>query len=199
MGIRASKILPFPAAVSAEREEEGLIDRLTARDRGALTQVYRRYHQRVRAVARGMLGDEAAAEDVVHDTFVALPEAMSRFRGEAKLGTFLVSIAVNLCRRRRRSAARGEKAAERIRRGRVLERVPSPEQQTRRRRLAERLRRGLSTLSPELREAFTLCAVEERTSIEAAEILGVPPGTVRRRLFEARKSLREFLEEEELR
>jgi RNA polymerase sigma-70 factor (ECF subfamily) len=43
---------------------------------------------------------------------------------------------------------------------------------------------------------FALCEVEQRTSVEAAEIVGAPEGTVRTRLFHAKRKLREILEDE---
>jgi RNA polymerase sigma-70 factor (ECF subfamily) len=193
---RAANVLPFPDRLEMT---DALLSGLAARDPEAITRVYRHHHGRVRAYARRMLGDDAAAEDVVHDVFVALPDAISRFRGDAALGTFLMSIAVNLCRRRVRSSARGRRAVERMKARKVESEVPTPEEETRARRLAAALSRGLATLSVEHREVFILAAVEERTSREVADILDVAPGTVRTRLFHARKSLRAFLEREGVR
>lgn len=195
MAATLSNVLPFPGAV----QTDDLLERLRDGDPRAVAIVYRRHGRRVRAFAKRMLGDESAAEDVVHDAFVALPAAIRRFRGDSALETFIISIAVNLCRRHIRSAIRGRRAVERLRQREVLAPVRSPEYETRRRQLADALRRGLATLSVDHREVFVLCAVEERTSREVAEILDVPDGTVRTRLFHARKKLRVFLEQEGVR
>jgi RNA polymerase sigma-70 factor (ECF subfamily) len=48
----------------------------------------------------------------------------------------------------------------------------------------------------EQRVAIVLCVVEERTSVEAAEIVGVPEATMRTRVFHARRKLRELMESE---
>lgn len=189
-------VLPFPAPISSP---DVLLELLRAGDARAVAQVYRTHHARVRGFARRMIGDAAAAEDVVHDVFVALPEAAGRFRGDASLGTFLMSIAVNLCRRRLRSAARGRRAVEAMQRRDVPTPIRTPEAEARRRQLAAALSRGLDELSVDHREVFVLCAVEERTSVEVADILDLPPGTVRTRLFHARKQLRTFLEREGIR
>ncbi len=189
-----SNVVPFPG-----RSTTDLIARLAASDPEAIASVYRLHAAKVRAFARRMLHDDTAAEDVVHDAFVALPKALARFRGECKLETFLISIAVNLCRRHIRSSARGRRAVERLTQGRVEEPVRTPEAEARRRRLAAALRRGIDTLSVDHREVFILCAVEERTSTEVADILDIPQGTVRTRLFHARKKLREHLEGEGVR
>lgn len=193
---RASNVVPLP---SRRVVPEDLCARLAARDRDAITEVYRRDGPKVRAYARRMLGDDALAEDVVHDVFVALPDAVVRFRGDAKLETFLVAIAVNVCRRRVRSSTRGRRMAERFERGEPTATMATPETDARRRELAGLLARGLETLTIEHREAFVLCAVEERSSPEVAAILDVPEGTVRQRLFHARQKLRAFLEAEGVR
>lgn len=195
-GDRASNVVPFPAVRVADPD---LVRRLAAGDAAAITDVYRQHGAKVRGYARRFLGDEAAAEDVVHDVFVALPAAMERFRGDAKIDTFLIAIAVNFCRRRVRSSARGQRAVERMERREVERPARTPEAEARRRELAAALTRGLETLSVEHREVFVLCAVEERSSPEVAELLEVPEGTVRTRLFHARKKLRAFLEAEGIR
>lgn len=189
-------VLPFP---SRPTDPGDLLEGLRARDPRAVAEAYRAHHAPVRAFARRMLGDPTAAEDVVHDVFVALPDAAERFRGDASLRTFLMSIAVNLCRRRIRSASRGRRAVETMHRRDVPVPVQTPEAEARRRQLAHALARGLDELSVDHREVFVLCAVEEHTSVEVADILDLPPGTVRTRLFHARKHLRAFLEREGIR
>lgn len=69
-----------------------------------------------------------------------------------------------------------------------------PEQQAQRAQLAHVLSRALDELPLDQRVAFVLCEVEERTSTEAAAVLGVPEGTVRTRVFHARRKLRALLE-----
>jgi len=192
-----SNVVPLRSRPS---EPADLLSRLREADPKAVAEVYRAHHTKIRGFSRRMLGDPTAAEDVVHDVFVALPRAVGRFRGDASLSTFLMSIAVNLCRRRMRSKARGLRAVERMQ----AREAPAPEPRTpecelRRAQLAEALRRGLDTLSLDHREVFVLCAVEERTSPEVADILDIPPGTDRTRLFHARKQLRAFLEREGVR
>lgn len=194
-----SNVVPFPGRSVSDETPGDLVARVAAADPDAIARVYRQHAGKVRAFARRMIHDDTTAEDVVHDAFVALPKALARFRGECKLETFLISIAVNLCRRRIRSNVRGRRAVERLTQGQVEEPVRTPEAEARRRRLAAALRRGIDTLSVDHREVFILCAVEERTSTEVADILDIPQGTVRTRLFHARKKLRDFLESEGVR
>ena len=126
---------------------------------------------------------------------VALPDAAKRFEGRSSLRTFILSVAVNHARNARRATARRLGALERLH---VEPRTESetPEELEERRRLAELLARLLDELPLDQRVAVVLCMIEERTSVEAAEIAGVPEATIRTRLFHARRKLREMFERE---
>jgi RNA polymerase sigma-70 factor (ECF subfamily) len=175
-----------------------LVQRVREGDAGALGTLYDLHHGVVRAFARRLLRDEAAAEDLVHDVFVALPRALERFEGKSSLRTYLVSIAVNHARHHDRGTARRLRALERYHETRVPDASVAPDEASAQRRLAAIMGRALETLPMEQRIVIVLCTIEERTSVEVAEILGVPEGTVRTRLFHARRKLREQLTEEGL-
>jgi len=176
-------------------EEAAILDGLRRRDLDALARAFDRWHQRVRALARRLLSDAAAAEDVVQETFTALPRAVLGFRGEVDLETFLLAIAVRRARHHRRAAARRQRALARLT---SEQRSPprDPEQETYRHELGLRLAAALDQLPLPQRIAFVLCEMEELTSSQAAAIAGVPEATVRTRLFHARRRLREWLEME---
>jgi len=164
---------------------------VAAGDLSALGKLYDEHHAAVRAFARRLI-DDAGAEDLVHDTFLTLPKALARWNGESALRTFIMGVAINHARHRVRSRSRFGFAIARF--AREPERVErNPEEQSEQKRLAEMLRRALETLSFDHRTTFVLCEVEERTSVEAAEILGIPEGTVRTRLHHAKHKLRAVL------
>jgi len=164
---------------------------VAAGDLSALGKLYDEHHAAVRAFARRLI-DKAGAEDLVHDTFLTLPKALGRWNGESSLRTFIMGIAINHARHRVRSRSRFGFAMLRF--SREPERTErNPEQHSEQKRLAEMLRRALETLSFDHRTTFVLCEVEERTSVEAAEILGIPEGTVRTRLHHAKQKLRAAL------
>jgi RNA polymerase sigma-70 factor (ECF subfamily) len=175
--------------------DDPLVRRLKAGDSQALGDAYDAHHEAVRAFARRLLGDGDAAEDLVHDVFVALPGAARRFEGRSTLRTFILSVAVNHARHARRSWARRIGAYERLH---LEPRDPGgdPEKESERRALAAMLERMLLRLPMDQRLVVVLCIVEERTSGEAAEIAGVPEATIRTRLFYARRKLREMLDAE---
>jgi len=188
---------PTAPLEQASEDEHDLALRLVAADPAAVGEVYDQHHRAVRAFATRLVGDAAAAEDLLHEVFVALPRAMRNFRFESSLRTFLISIAVNHARHHVRAAARRRAAIARL----ALEpegNTQDPEQVQRRKELASLLTRALDALPLEQRVTFVLCEVEERTSREVAEITGAPEGTVRTRLHHAKKKLREELSQEGL-
>ena len=158
----------------------------------ALAWAFDRWHARVRVLARRLLSDEAAAQDVVQDTFAALPAAARRFRGDVELETFVLSIAVKRVRSHQRAAIRRRRAL-----GRFREPPPQgpldPERDSYRRELASQLEAALDSIPLKLRLAFILCEVEGLTAAQAAAVTGIPAATVRTRLFHARRQLRDLL------
>ncbi len=184
------------AAVAARSDAElDLVDRLRQGERSAVAQAYEAHHQAVRGFARRLVGDDAAAEDVVHDTFLALPRALRRFRGDGALRSFVIGVAINHARRHVRASARRRRAHERSGEVAALAAVTDPRADAMHRVLAHRLLAALDQLPIDQRVAFVLCEVEQRSSLEVAAIVGVPEGTVRTRLFHARKKLRATFEE----
>lgn len=179
-------------------DESSLVERLASAEPAAIGEVYDAHHRAIHAFAWRLLGDAMAAEDLVHDVFVALPKAVRRFRGDASLRTFLIGIAVNHARHHVRSATRRRAALERLGRENP-EPLRTPEQGARQAELARALTRAMDDLSVEHRVTFVLAEVEDRSSREVAEILGIPDATVRTRLHHAKKKLRAALEGGDLR
>ncbi len=188
---------PESSRASARAAEASLVARLRQGDLDALGEAYDAHHEAVRRFARQILGDGAAAEDAVHDVFVELPRAIRRFEERSSLKTFLFSITTNVARHARRATARRLGAYERLHE----EPRPSgesPDEERERRALAAVMERILAKLPIEQRMVVVLCVIEEHTSTEVAEIMNVPEGTVRTRLFHARRKLRELVAQEVL-
>ncbi len=186
------------AESETDEDPDDLVWRLCAGERSALAELYDRHHVELRRFASRLLADDAAAEDLVHDVFLALPKVIRRFEGRSTLRTFLVSVALNHCRHHVRAAARRRKAAERMARLSQVEPEPGPADRRQRRELAERMARALDSLPLDQRIAFVLCVVEERTSAEAARLAGVGENTIRTRVMRARLKLQACLSEEKL-
>jgi RNA polymerase sigma-70 factor (ECF subfamily) len=177
----------------AEGSSNSLVDRLKQGDATALTFLYREHHKAVRAFARRLLGDPTIAEDLVHDVFLAAPDAFRLYRRDAELRTFLISIAVNKAKHHVRAAMRARRMLEKLAKEPMRPRVESPDEEWERRELCAELQRALDELPIEQRVVIVLCAVEERTAAEVASIVGAPENTVRTRLFHAKRKLRESM------
>ena len=175
-----------------------LVERLQRGEVSAIGEAYDLHGSPVLAFARRLLGDESAAEDLLHEVFVTLPSAIRGFHGSSALRTFLISIAVNHARHHVRAATRRRAAMSRYAREPSNE-LGTPEHEAIRSDLARSLTLALDELPIEQRVAFVLCEVEERTSSEVSEIVGAPEGTVRTRVFHAKRRLRDELEKRGLR
>jgi RNA polymerase sigma-70 factor, ECF subfamily len=171
---------------------EDLLVRLQRGEPAAVGELYDAHHEALRAFARRLLGEDAAAEDLVHEVFVQVPKVITRFRGDSSLRSFLIGIAVNHARHHVRSAQRRRAALERL--GKEPHNEPQrPDQNAHSARFLRRLQAALDELPLDQRVAFVLCDVEERSSREVAQIAGAPEATIRTRLHHARKKLREVL------
>ncbi len=180
--------LAGPAATG----EDDLVARLLGGDTDALGELYDLHHRGVRTFAVRYLGDATTAEDVVQETFLALPASIGRFRREAPLRSFLVAMAANLAKNHVRAATRRRALAERAGRDHVPK-AEGPHERLERDEVARQLAHALDALSHEHRLTFVLLEVEGRGGSEVAGILGIPEATVRTRLFHAKRRLRELL------
>jgi RNA polymerase sigma-70 factor (ECF subfamily) len=188
--------LVMPARGTDAAADSDLVARLREGDRDAVEQAYLAHHVAIRGFARRLVGDTASAEDIVHEAFVALPRVIRRFRGEGSLRAFLIGVAANHSRRHVRSAMRRRRATERLAAHEDLQpHTVDATDQLITKQLAGKLWAALDDLPIEQRIVFVLCEAEQRTSVEVAEIVGAPEGTVRTRLFHAKRKLRERLGE----
>src|SRR5262244_3012115 len=106
--------LAMPAIGGDVSPDSDLVARLREGDRAAVEEAYLAHHAAIRGFARRLVGDATAAEDIVHEAFVALPRAIRRFRGDGSLRAFLIGVAANHSRRHVRSAMRRRRATERL-------------------------------------------------------------------------------------
>lgn len=184
------------STVSPEPAPPSLSPSLQAAMRGderAIRELYRDHELAVRRFAARLVGDADGAEDLVQEVFVALPEALRRFRGGSSLRTFLLSMTAHRASHYVRAAARRRAAHARLETD-TQSQPAQPDATLRRKELAAALQRALDDIPLDQRVAFVLCEVEERSSPEAAEIVGADEATVRARVMLAKKKLRELLE-----
>ncbi len=211
--MRAALPYPWPVtdrlpsrAASALADPDALeVDRARAGDEAAFETLVARHERAVWSVARRLLGHDEEAMDAAQDTFLRVFRALPRFRGEATFRTWVIGIAINVCRNRRSSAewrrrrVTDELALADSASGRSIERplpdpAPGPEAAAHAGELRAALERALASLTVEHREIVVLREVEGLDYDELARALGCRVGTVRSRLARARAALRAALE-----
>jgi RNA polymerase sigma-70 factor (ECF subfamily) len=173
-------------------DDEALVEAASAGDRRAFQTLYQRHLDGVYGRLTRLLGPVPERDDLVQQVFVGLYRGLSRFRGEARLSTFLHRIVVNLAcdhlERHRRDRGRlmpldDERAAE------VPELAASPEARVGQRQELAQVLAHLASLRPKKRIAFVLVAVEGLSLEGAAEIVGASADTVKQRVLAARREL----------
>jgi RNA polymerase sigma-70 factor (ECF subfamily) len=186
-----------------ETAERRFIERLKQRDERAFNELVQLYERRIFRLVLRMLGRRDEAEDMVQEVFVQVFKSIDSFRGEAKLGTWVYRIAVNLCKnrgkylQRRKSNAQDElePAAERgalhQARGVTTGEAAGPDQMIQGYQLEVIVKQAITELEPDFREALVLRDVEDLTYDEIAEITGLAEGTVKSRIHRARTMLKE--------
>ena len=174
---------------------DDLIRRLQRGEPAAVGEAYDQHHQAIRAFATRLVGDAELAEDLVQEAFVALPRAISRFRGDSSLRSFVSGVVVNHARHFIRSASRRRATLQRLAKE-PLGAAERPDVAAENQSFLEALQRAMDGLPLDQRVAFVVCEVEGRTAAEASLIAGAPEATMRTRLFHAKKKLQSALEAE---
>lgn len=158
-----------------------------------LEAVYAEHREALWSFALRLLADQTAAEDLVHDVFVALPTLWHKVQPDTPLRSFLLGITANLARNHARSTKRRRRLADLWSKEASVSTLDHPEHLAARRSLALQLEHALSRLSHDHRVVFVLVEIEQHTTLEVAEILNLPPGTIRSRLFHAKRQLQAHL------
>lgn len=195
---------------AAESEtEEGLDERellgaLRRNESSAHEEFVWRYGGRMLATARRFLHSEQDCHDAVQQAFVSAFQAIDRFEGNAKLGTWLHRILVNAClmalrsRSRRNEIPIDDLLPKFDRSGHHVQSIPRwrepPEQQLQADETRLLVRRCIDELPDDFRNVIILRDIEELDTETAAEALGISPGAVKTRLHRARQALRTLLE-----
>ncbi len=165
-------------------------------DKGAFGQLVERYQDRIFNTLVRVLGSHDDARDVVQDAFVQAFVKLESFRGEAKFYTWLYRIAMNLAlshRRRRKPTDSLDAVKEHVGQEPTTQQ-PTAAQDLIERERAEQLQCALLRLNDQHRQILVLRELEGCDYETIGEILNMPIGTVRSRLFRARLQLKEQLQ-----
>ncbi|MGC2403314.1 MAG: sigma-70 family RNA polymerase sigma factor [Acidobacteriaceae bacterium] len=183
------------------RDESRMIASIVAGDGQLFHELIRPYERRVYAMALSFLRNEADAEDAAQETFLKAFRNLAGFRGDAKFGTWLVSIALNEARSRIRHRAalrmesldgpedeQGQPSPALLRDWKEI-----PSETLERKEVRDLLQKAVIALPLIYREVFQLRDVEQLNVQEAAEALGITVSSVKVRLHRARMMLQKAL------
>lgn len=192
--------IPLPQEALAKPESE-LVAEAKNGNIGAFEELVSRYEKKIYRLGVRLMGNETDAEDVLQDTFLKAYEHLKDFREDSRFYTWLVRIAVNegLMKLRKRRSDKAQPMEDSVDEdGQIMPRdfrdwKPNPEQEMGQKEMEKILLDAAGALPPSLRTVFFLRDVEELSTEETAEALGLTTGAVKARLFRARFQLREEL------
>src|SRR6185369_4737256 len=182
-------------------DEAPLVERARSGDAAAFSELVNRYERKIFRLAKHITQNDEDAEDVLQETFLKAFSHLNTFQGQSKFYTWLVRIAVNeaLMKLRKRKSDRTVSLDEPTDTGEdtVVREIAvwgdDPEQKYTREELRSILDNAIQSLKPAFRTVFTLRDIEELSTEETAEALGISIPAVKSRLLRARLQLREKL------
>jgi RNA polymerase sigma-70 factor (ECF subfamily) len=171
-------------------DDSALLARIARGDRLAMQVLFARHRLRVFRFILRFLRDEAKAEDALADTFLDVWRQAGAFEGRSSVSTWILSIArfkaLSIARTRQEAALDEDYAAG------LADEADDPEIELAKSDKAALLRACLEKLSAEHREIVDLVYYHEKSVEEVAALVGIPPATVKTRLFYARAKLSEI-------
>lgn len=181
-----------PSSKPPDSSDHVLIRQCVEGNADSFRWLYQRYHQRVRVLLY-QLCDSATLDDLVQEVFLRAWKGLPKFRQSSQFSTWLYRIAWNVASDQRQLLAKGRSRFE------ALTHQTSAQQDApdlMHLHYQDVVQRGLQHLSFEHRTILVMHDLEDIPQKEIAEILDIPLGTVKSRLFHARAALRQFLQRE---
>lgn len=196
-----------PPALSSNEDEVRFIQRLRERDEQAFNELVLAFEERVFRLVWRMVGRRDEAEDMTQEVFVQVFRAIDQFRGDAKLGTWIYRIAVNLCKNRVLYNARrhreghvnletseGQHTTHQQAEGVTSGETSRPDHLVQGYQMEQIIQMCLREMDPDFREVLVLRDVECLSYEEIGAITGLAEGTVKSRLHRARTALQAAVE-----
>ncbi len=186
------------------REQEAQIVRKVLQgDVNAFETLVVEYEKSVYAITQRMTGNPEDAADMAQETFIKAYNSLQSFRGDSKFSVWIYRIATNVCLDFLRSRSRKPTVSLSVEDEEgeetqldIADESQSPELLLERGLTRDAVRRGLDTLTPEYRQILLLREIQGLSYEEIAAALDLEVGTVKSRIFRARKRLCAFLIED---
>jgi RNA polymerase sigma-70 factor, ECF subfamily len=183
------------------RDESRMIASILAGDAQLFHELIRPYERRIYAMALSFLRNEADAEDATQEAFLKAFRNLASFRGDAKFGTWLISITLNEARSRirRRDAVKMESLdgcegeEGHVSPAQLTDWKEIPSEALERKEVRHLLHKAVTALPLIYREVFQLRDIEQMSVNEAAAALGITISSVKVRLHRARMMLQKHL------
>ncbi|RUT97656.1 RNA polymerase sigma factor [Mesorhizobium sp. USDA-HM6] len=196
--------LQAAAIAAADDGDMALVRRALAREADAFRSIIKTHNQRLYRVARGVVRNDAEAEDIVQEAYMRAFASLDAFRGDASLATWLSRIVINEAlgrlRKRKRIVAMPENPEAQIIRFPLnpndLNPSDDPERTMAQRQILGLVERATDRLPDVYRTVFVARVIEGLSIEETAELLGIRPETVKTRLHRARSLVRKALDDE---
>ena len=182
---------PIGKSFLATMPDEMLLALIATHDKDAMHALFVRHNVRIFRFLAHILGDATTAEDLVSEVFIEVWRNADRFEGRSKASTWILAIArfkAASVRRRRSYDQLDESAIERLE-----DPADNAETGVQKKHREAILRDCLKQLSPAHREILNLIYYQEQSVADVAQIIGVPPSTVKTRAFYARKHMAELM------
>jgi len=181
------------AAVS-DISDEALLAACGIGDTAALGALFDRHHEAVyRLLSRLLRSEPVEIDDLVQLTFLEVWRSAKKYGGRGAVRSYLFGIAANSVRHHIRGAARRRAAHADVP---APAPAGTPDAVAMRAQQVHRLAEALDELPHDLRAVYVLCDLEDVPGVEAARVLGIRVGTLWRRLHEARRALRDAIDDE---
>ena len=186
---------------SSSVDESALVAKAQAGDTAAFGELVSRYQNKIYRLAKHITQNDEDAEDVLQEAFLKAYEHIGGFQGNSKFYTWIVRIAVNeaLMKLRKRKTDRTVPLDEPVDTGEEMVNreiavwEDNPEQRYSQEEMQQILNEAVQDLKPDFRTVFVLRDIEELSTEETAEALGISVPAVKSRLLRARLQLREKL------
>jgi RNA polymerase sigma-70 factor (ECF subfamily) len=192
---------PITKIVPAGEGDAELVRRALAREEAAVRAIMQANNRRLYRLARGILRNDAEAEDVVQDTYVRAFTHLEQFRGDSSLSTWLSRIAMNEALGRLRRQRPGVEWSALEKGASEAQIIPfplasqdDPEKSMAQREIQHVVEHAIDELPEPFRLVFITRVIEGMNVEETAELLGLKPETVKTRLHRARNLLRDNVE-----
>ena len=174
-----------------------LVEQCRAGDEEACEALVRQYQERVFALISRMTGDPDRVEDIAQEVFLKAFRSLKSFRGGSRFYTWLYRITVNTVLNTMRSQGRRQETSLDALEGFEVQANADmePAEVTARLELARRVREAIDQLEEPYRVIVYLRELEDLSYEEIAEVVELPVGTVKSRLFRARQHLKGLLQD----